>query len=89
MMATRSLPPFLAVPLSSYAAFSEIDHALTTREQQRHQCAAKVQAGVTGERKRLTASRRTVEPSLGSAGGDYARFSMNNGLLDDNVRKNR
>lgn len=88
-MASPSLQPFLAVPLSSYEAFAEIDHALTTREQQRHECAAKVQAGVTGERKRLTGSRRTVEPSPGSAGGDYARFSMSNGLLDDNVRKNR
>lgn len=83
-----ALPPFLSVPLSSNAAFEAICHALTTREQQRHECAAKVQQGVTDERKRLTTSRRAVENGSG-AGSDYARFSMNCGLEEDNAGKNR
>lgn len=80
------LPPWLASPLSSPRVFEAIDHALATREQQRRECAKKVQMGDAGGRKRLPTRSRGPESA---AGGDIARFSTSEGLKDEHVKKNR
>ena len=89
MSANAKLPAWLAQPLASNGVLGQIIEALTTREQQRHECAAQVQAGAAQTRSRLTASRRASDSGGASSGRDYARFSMSEGLKDEHTSMNR